>query len=54
MIDDGIGPIQNNARQVISIVRKMNGNVFCRWDQIISGDYMQMFVLMCTLMELQK
>jgi len=45
---------ENNAKYVISVARKLDALVFCVWDQIVGVHKKQMFILFCTLAELQK
>jgi len=30
---------ENNAKYVISVARKINGNILCVWDQIVRIEY---------------
>jgi plastin-1 len=44
----------NNAKYVISIVRKLGGVVFCVWEDILKVNYKMMLVLVCTLFEIAQ
>lgn len=44
----------NNAKYVISIVRKLGGVVFCVWEDILKVNYKMMLVLVCTLFEISQ
>lgn len=44
----------NNAKYVISIVRKLGGVVFCVWEDIVKVNYKMMFILFATLYELNQ
>lgn len=43
---------ENNAKYIISIIRKLGGVVFCVWDDIVKVNYKMMLVLVCSLFEL--
>ena len=42
----------NNAKYIISIVRKLGGVVFCIWEDIVKVEYKQIFILFATLYEI--
>jgi plastin-1 len=44
----------NNAKSIISIVRKLGGCVFCIWEDIIKVEYKQIFILFATLFEIHQ
>ena len=45
---------ENNAKYVVSIVRKLGGVVFCVWEDLVKVDYKQTFILFATIYELDQ
>ena len=50
--DDGGEAAKNNAKYLISIARKLGAVIFCIWENIVNVDLKQMFIMICTLMEI--
>ena len=44
----------NNAKYVISIVRKLGGVIFCVWEDILKVNYKMMLVLVSSLFEIDQ
>ena len=44
----------NNAKYVISIIRKLGGVIFCVWEDILKVNYKMMLVIVCTLFEISQ
>jgi hypothetical protein len=44
----------NNAKYVISIIRKLGGVIFCVWEDILKVNYKMMLVIFCTLFEISQ
>jgi plastin-1 len=44
----------NNAKYVISIIRKLGGVIFCVWEDILKVNYKMMLILVCTLFEINQ
>ena len=44
----------NNAKYVISIIRKLGGVIFCVWEDILKVNYKMMLVLFCSLFEINQ
>ena len=44
----------NNAKYIISIVRKLGGTLFCIWEDIVKVEYKQIFILFATLFEIHQ
>jgi len=45
---------ENNAKYIVSIVRKLGGVVFCVWEDLVKVDYKQTFILFATIYELDQ
>lgn len=46
--------LQNNAKYVTSVARKLGAVIFCVWEDIVNVNPKQMLIFMATMMEIQQ
>jgi len=45
---------ENNAKYLISIVRKLGAVIFCVWEDIVKANYKMILVLVCSIFEIEQ